>query len=257
MPVSRTEAFIVAPSFTRAAGWHFVFQKMNWLNINVATLRAPEYIGSDPVARATWLNVIAWCCTQENGGRIASAKGWKDRQWQQICGVTADEINASHPLLSWEGDDLVVWNYPSERQAEIAAKREAGRRGGLRSAASKKQAAVQPSGKAQLEAQLEAETKESVNGKERNRNRNRKGMEVGADGSAPSDAEWLKSLESDPAYVGIHVQREFDKMTAWCAVNRKQASRRRFINWLNRAERPMAAATQDTFGSVRPNLGAW
>ena len=52
-------------------------------------------------------------------------------------------------------------------------------------------------------------------------------------------------------------QREFDKMTAWCTVNRKQPSRRRFINWLNRAERPMAAVTQDTFGSVRPNLGAW
>jgi len=76
-------------------------------------------------------------------------------------------------------------------------------------------------------------------------------------GKQETDAEFLKGLESNPAYAGIHVQREFDKMTAWCTVNRKQPSRRRFINWLNRAERPMAAVTQDTFGSVRPNLGAW
>ena len=126
---------------------------MNWLNINVATLRSAEYIGSEPIARATWLNVSGWCCTQENGGRIPDSRNWKDRQWQQICGVTADEINASHPLLYWEGNDLLVWNYPVQKQSEVAAKREAGRKGGLRSSKNKRQAVLE----AELEGQLEAE----------------------------------------------------------------------------------------------------
>ncbi len=57
--------------------------------------------------------------------------------------------------------------------------------------------------------------------------------------SPASDEDWLRSLTVNPAYAGLDVRREFQKMTAWCEVNRKQPSRRRFINWLNRAEKPM------------------
>lgn len=53
------------------------------------------------------------------------------------------------------------------------------------------------------------------------------------------DAEWIKTLKSNPAYAGIDVDREFSKMTAWCSVNGKEATRRRFVNWLNRAEKPL------------------
>jgi hypothetical protein len=67
--------------------------------------------------------------------------------------------------------------------------------------------------------------------------------DVGAKGSPPaSDEEWLKSLKENPAYEGIDVSREFGKMSAWCATNRKQPNRRRFINWLNRADKPMSGA---------------
>jgi len=54
-----------------------------------------------------------------------------------------------------------------------------------------------------------------------------------------SDSEWLDSLEANPAYQGIPIRREHAKMAEWCRVNGKQPSRRRFINWLNRAEQPM------------------
>jgi uncharacterized protein YdaU (DUF1376 family) len=60
--------------------------------------------------------------------------------------------------------------------------------------------------------------------------------------AALSDDEWLTGLESDPAYQGIPVRIEYGKCRAWCEVNRKQLSRRRFVNWLNRAERPLNAA---------------
>lgn len=57
----------------------------------------------------------------------------------------------------------------------------------------------------------------------------------------PSDDEFLKELGSNPAFVGIDIAREFGKCRAWCVANKKQCSRRRFVNWLNRAERPIHA----------------
>ena len=59
------------------------------------------------------------------------------------------------------------------------------------------------------------------------------------------DESWLKGLASDQAYAGINVSTEFAKMSRWCEVNRKAPSRRRFINWLNRVEKPLTA--QKTF----------
>lgn len=55
-----------------------------------------------------------------------------------------------------------------------------------------------------------------------------------------TDEEWLKSLSCDPAYAGVNVSTEFAKMSRWCEVNRKSPSRRRFINWINRIEKPLS-----------------
>jgi hypothetical protein len=103
---------------------------MNWLNLQVSVVRSPEYVGCEPVQRATWFNVLAYSAERENGGRIEGAKTWKDRQWQQTCGVTLAEVEAAGPLLTWEGTDLIVWAYPTDKQAEIQAKRKAGQRSG-------------------------------------------------------------------------------------------------------------------------------
>jgi hypothetical protein len=103
---------------------------MNWINIQTATLRSPQFIGSDPTARGTWLAVLGYCYEQENGGKILGCIGWKDRQWQQICGVTRAEIDGSSYLMEWQGDDLCVWSYPIETEDELKAKRAAGSKGG-------------------------------------------------------------------------------------------------------------------------------
>jgi hypothetical protein len=100
---------------------------MEWLNLKTSALHSAEYIGADPHARATWLNVILWCVQQENGGRIGGAMQWKDRQWQQICGVTLREVLNADPLIRQDGEDMLVWNYPIEKESEVRAKREAGR----------------------------------------------------------------------------------------------------------------------------------
>lgn len=103
---------------------------MRWLNLEVSIVRREEYVSSEPTERATWFNVLAYSCEQENSGRIVGAANWKDRQWQQTCGVTFKEVRSAPQLLVWEGDDLLVMFYPIEKQAELEAKREAGRAGG-------------------------------------------------------------------------------------------------------------------------------
>lgn len=51
--------------------------------------------------------------------------------------------------------------------------------------------------------------------------------------------DFLTSLKSNDAYKGIDLDREIGKCKAWCLVNNKVLSQRRFVNWLNRMERPI------------------
>lgn len=96
---------------------------MNFINLRVAVLRSPEYLGCEPVTRATWLNLLAYCHEQENGGIVAHAAAWGDRQWQQVAGVTRDEILSAAPLVTIRGDDIVVWGFDKEKQREVQARR--------------------------------------------------------------------------------------------------------------------------------------
>ena len=126
---------------------------MIWLNLETIILHAPEYIGSEPRARSAWLNVMLWCAQQENGGRIEQARDWKDRQWQQTCGVTRREVDSADRLLHWDGDALMVWNYPADKEHIVRKKREIGRTGGIKSGVARS---------TKSEPKAEAETKQTV-----------------------------------------------------------------------------------------------
>lgn len=74
---------------------------------------------------------------------------------------------------------------------------------------------------------------------------------VGRAGALP-DSDWLNSLKQDPGYAGIDIDREYAKCVRWCETNRKPApSRKRVINWLNRAE-PSLPATSHASAFVEP-----
>lgn len=137
---------------------------MKYLNLLTQTLHSVPYIASDPTARATWLNVILWSCEQENGGVLVGALHWKNRQWQQTCGVSLREINAAGNLLTWKGDDLHVWEYPADKQVEVASKRDGGRTGGQSKTQAKTQAAKDngaKGGRPKTQAETQAETQAS------------------------------------------------------------------------------------------------
>lgn len=230
---------------------------MHWINLRITTLRSPAFIGSEPVSRATWLAVLAYCCEQENGGVVSECADWKDRQWQQTCGVTREEIDGASKLLCWDGDDLVVWEYPLEKQREIETRREAGRKGG-QSKSEAKVAAVRANGAKHRQSGTKAEPKQNQSSdltereEEGEEERNEKEKKTRrAEASAPADdATWLADLAKDAAYAGIDVAREFAKMTNWCAAHSRQPTRRRFVNWLNRIDRPIQSAPQ---GTLRTN----
>ena len=104
---------------------------MNYLNIHTDTLRSAEYLGSEPVERATWLNLMAWCCTQENGGVIKGAADWGDRKWQQLCGVTKAEADMDSRLYGYtRSGSMTVKFYPSEKEREVRTNRLNGAKGG-------------------------------------------------------------------------------------------------------------------------------
>ena len=137
---------------------------MIYLNLKTSTLRAPEYIGSEPTQRGTWLNLMCYCCEQENGGVIDGCAGWKDRQWQQTAGVTLAEVREDCDLWKWDGEALVVTFYPSDKEAEVRAKREAGKRGGSAKTEAKTQASRQ-NGAKHNPSTTQAEPKQEPNGR--------------------------------------------------------------------------------------------
>ena len=103
---------------------------MEWLNLHTRILDSQEVIGSDPVERGTWLMLLRFCIGQENGGVIAECKNWKDRKWQQLVRVTQKEISTMSDLWAWSGENLVVTHYPIDKETEVQANRENGKRGG-------------------------------------------------------------------------------------------------------------------------------
>ena len=59
---------------------------------------------------------------------------------------------------------------------------------------------------------------------------------------AKTDTEIIAAYSSDIAYRGIDIATQLAKMRNWCAVNRKNPTERRFVNWLNRCDIPMELA---------------
>jgi uncharacterized protein YdaU (DUF1376 family) len=64
---------------------------------------------------------------------------------------------------------------------------------------------------------------------------------------ARTDAEIVATYTNDAAYRGIDVAAQLSKMRNWCAVNGKEPTERRFVNWLNRCDQPLTvkAGTPD------------
>lgn len=52
-----------------------------------------------------------------------------------------------------------------------------------------------------------------------------------------SDADWLESLEHEPALRGINIRRELGIAQLWAKQNKRQPTRRFLMNWFLKAEK--------------------
>jgi len=110
---------------------------VKYINQESNIIHHPNYVNCEPTARATWWALMAKACMCENNGVFADARAWTDRAWQQICGVTLEEVNSAAPLVTWIGADAHVWNYCHSAQDTV----EGHKKGGHSKSAAKAEAA--------------------------------------------------------------------------------------------------------------------
>ncbi len=196
---------------------------MNWVNIHTDTLRSEEYLGAEPVERATWLNLLAWCCSQENGGIIEGAKKWGERKWLQLCGITKEEATLVSKLYQFDNQGaLVVTHYPLDKQEEVKHKREVAKTNGKLGGRPKKKKEETHVG-SNVETQTEPTSKSVREGK--GREWNGSAASVGThtpenlfDSSISSDGELLPNALPNMAELKIKINSlrpEWEKPAMW------------------------------------------
>lgn len=110
---------------------------MNWLPISTSARTSPEFIGSEPTARATWLCLMLYCAEHETGGVIRDCASWGDRRWMQTVGCTKHEALLQTDLYRFRKNDLVLWGYDPRYEEVIRKKRLGGAIGGKLSGAAR------------------------------------------------------------------------------------------------------------------------
>jgi hypothetical protein len=195
---------------------------MNWLNLNIQTLDSEEFIGSEPVSRATWICLLRYCIGQENGGRIEDCHGWADRKWQQLVRVTKLEVDSVSALWRWEGADLFVWEYPTGKEVEVRSKRDGGRTGGQATSEAKTQASRKngarggrPKTQAETQASDMAEPNQKPNGKE--------GKEKGTEGEGERIDTLFLDAESRAQKLKSSKATQLQALAIYDAYPRKEA----------------------------------
>lgn len=101
---------------------------MIWFKTEVQTLRSDRFLYADHAQLGIWLLLIAYCCEQENGGRIKDACGWTKRHWA-LLGL--DQPPESTSLFEWDDRDIVVFGYDSTYEDKCRGQRDRARAGGV------------------------------------------------------------------------------------------------------------------------------
>ena len=63
------------------------------------------------------------------------------------------------------------------------------------------------------------------------------------------DEEFLEELQRSEAYKMLPVRTLYARMVHWCELRKKQPTRRRLINWLNREDKPMLVGNNNGNGN--------
>jgi hypothetical protein len=234
---------------------------MNWLNIHTDDLRDPAFLEAENAERGAWISLLGWCVSQENSGVIEGCKGWSERRWQQLCGVSKEELNKGGGLFAFEGDDLVVSFYPVAQQATVIAQRKGGHKGGR----PKKPDARKPLKNKGEKPHGSEEVNHEQNVKKRKEKKSKvkkdKIRESNSEEKTPSAIAWScgdgwqelgdeQVAQWSGAYPKVDVSQQLDAMNQWLIANPSKANKsnwKRFIvNWLNRNQGEAEGAKNTT-----------
>jgi hypothetical protein len=170
-----------------------------------------------------WINIL--CLAKENGGLIPPIGdiAFKLRMSEEDANCLVEEL-VRRELLDSDGKNMTPHNW-HKRQFESDLSTERVKR--FRNVSE-----TSP----ETEADTETEPEQSRAETEASRVKPRSVR-------APvlPDDEFLDGLQKNPAYSMLNVRHCYQRMMSWCQVNNKQPSRRRFINWLHREDKPMTA----------------
>lgn len=103
---------------------------MNWINLETTKLDCPQLMGASNEDLGIWLRLMRYCCGQENGGRIEAASDMDEMGWIILAKVRKEQMKENGRLWHWDGDTLVVWGYPEDKQGEVQMKRELAKKNG-------------------------------------------------------------------------------------------------------------------------------
>ena len=232
---------------------------MDWLNIHRSTLSAEAFLGCEPVQRATWLCLLAYCADQENGGRIEGAEEWGDRKWQQVVRITKSEAHDVCPLWSWSDGILTVWAYPVEKEEEVRRNRANGGKGGRPPKPINNQVVLSglSSGLTETITQTEPSAPISAETERKGKERKEKGTEEKAPkAAAPSEAEWVAYCSQ--TWPDWHPQCSAESWAHYDSVSWKTSAGVKITNWQSAAK--TAHGNARSWGKLQPNQqqrGPW
>ncbi len=100
---------------------------MTYLNLPLRLLRSDLFTDATHEQKGVWLDLMEYCCDQENGGNIHFTEEWSDEKWRNKCGVSLAQVQQPSPL--WHFNDatssLNVHDYPKEHEKRTQNQRAA------------------------------------------------------------------------------------------------------------------------------------
>lgn len=106
---------------------------MQWFNLHIPLLKSDEFSEAEPWEVGVWLRLMAYCCDQENGGKILGCSDWSEKKWLITCGVEKEDLQKPSQLWTWAvAQPGVLWvhSYPGSVEDRVRKARYAAQKGG-------------------------------------------------------------------------------------------------------------------------------
>jgi len=198
-----------------------------WLRLYTSILDDPKVQRLSPELFKCWVNLL--CLAKEGDGLLPSIEdiAFRMRITDEDAKRLTEEL-VRRGLLDSDGKNLTPHNWLNRQfQSDVSTERVKRHRNVTRNVS-----------ETLFETAPETETEQSTEQSRADAASRAKPRSAPRTPVLPDD-EFLDGLQKNPAYSMLNVRLCYHRMLAWCELNGKQPSRRRFINWLNREDKPM------------------